>query len=195
MILQFNIGSSRLALVALAGALLVGCASVQTPAPTPTPETLDKLRQSNIAPSAVGKFGLAPGKSPEMDRTLGGLRGSSITPAGGTFSEQLKQTIVTELKAAGLYAENSKLVIEGQLTDSKVDAAVSVGTARLAAIFTVNRDGKRVYSKELAVDAQWESSFMGAVALPAAINQYNALYKKLAAKLFEDPEFRAATAR
>lgn len=193
--LQFNGASLRLAFAAMAGALLVGCATVQTPAPTATPETVDKLRQANLAPSAVGKFSLAPGKSPDMDRTLSGLRGSSIAPSGGSFSEQLKQTIATELKAAGLYADNSKSVIDGQLTDSKVDAAVGTGTGRLAAIFTVNRDGKRVYSKELAVDAQWESSFMGAVALPAAINQYNALYKKLAAKLFDDPEFRAAMKR
>ena len=185
----------RCALAALAAITLVGCASVPMPAPTATPETLEKLRQSNMAPAAVGNFALAAGKPADMDRTLSGLRGSTVVPAGGSFSQQLKQTVMAELKAAGLYAENSKIVIDAQLTDSKVDAAVSQGTGRLAARFGVTRDGRRVFDKELAVDAQWESSFVGAIALPAAINQYNALYKKLAAKLFEDSEFRAAVAK
>ena len=59
----------------------------------------------------------------------------------------------------------------------------------------MTRDSKRVFDKELAVDAKWESSFVGAIALPAAINQYSALYKTLVAKLFDDTEFRAALAR
>jgi hypothetical protein len=185
-------------LLALTGLLLAigGCASVKMAAPTATAGTVEKLRGANMAPASVGAFALAAGKNPEMDRTLNnGLRGSSVTPASGSFSQQLKETIATELRAAGLYDERSTTVIEGKLTDSKVDAAMGTGTGRLAAQFTVSRAGKRVFDKEIAVDAQWESSFVGAVALPAAINQYNAMYKTLAAKLFDDPEFRAAVAR
>jgi hypothetical protein len=33
---------------------------------------------------------------------------------------------------------------------------------------------------------------VGAVAIPAAMNQYGALYKSLVAKLVDDPEFRRA---
>ncbi|HTP94982.1 MAG TPA: hypothetical protein VMK05_03985, partial [Burkholderiales bacterium] len=80
-------------------------------------------------------------------------------------------------------------------TDSKVDAAIGTGTARLAARFTVRNGGRLVYDKEIAADASWESSFLGAVALPAAINQYGALYKTLVAKLIDDPDFRRALAR
>jgi len=187
--------SARLIPALLLAGAMIGCASVPMPAPTASADTVEKLRQSNMAPANAGAFALAAGKPADMDRTLSGLRGSTIVPAGGSFSQQLKQTLVAELKAAGLYAENSKIVIDAQLTDSKVDAAVSTGTGRLAALFAVTRDGKRVFNKELSVDAQWESSFVGAIALPAAINQYNALYKKLVAKLFDDAEFRAAVAK
>jgi hypothetical protein len=182
------------AILMLLGTNLIGCASVTMPPPTASASTVEKLRTANLVPSMVGNFTLAPDRDPDMDRKVGGLRGSSIHAASGSYSQQLKDVIITELKAAGLYDEKSQIQIEGQLTDSQVDAAIGTGTARLAAHFTVNRAGKRVFDKELSVDAQWESSFVGAIALPAAINQYTSLYKSLAAKLFDDQDFRTALA-
>ena len=185
----------RVAFAVLLGATLIGCASVKLPAPTASATTVEKVRAANLAAATAGTFSIAPGKPAEMDSTLGGLRGSSLSAASGSFSQQLKDEIVATLKAANLYNERAPIVIEGRLTDSKVDAAIGTGTARLAAQFSVTRDSKRVFDKELAVDAKWESSFVGAIALPAAINQYSALYKTLVAKLFDDTEFRAALAR
>jgi hypothetical protein len=186
----------RAATACLVALSVVGCASVKMAAPAATASTVEKLRAANLAPAAVGTFGLAAGKNAEMDKVLNnGLRGSSVSPAAGTFSQQLKDTLIAELRAAGLYDERSNAVIEGKLTDSKVDAAMSKGTGRLAAQITVNRGGSKVFDKEVVVDAEWESSFVGAVALPAAINQYNGMYKTLAAKLFDDPDFRRALAR
>lgn len=178
-----------------AAAALYGCAAVQMPPPTASAEMVEKLRTTNVTPAKAGNFTLAAGKPAEMDRTVGGLRGSSLSPASGSYSQQLKDELVVALKAAGLYEEASPVVIEGQLTDSQVDAAIGTGTARLAARFTVTRSGQRVYDQELAVDARWESSFVGAVALPEAINRYSALYKALITKLFDDPAFRAAMKR
>lgn len=190
-----RVRASRFSVLLLMSVGLVGCASVTMPPPTASASTVEKLRQTNLAPSSVGKFGVAPGRNPDMDRSLSGLRGSSLRAANGSFSQQLREVIIVELKAAGLYDENSQLRIEAQLTDSQADAAIGTGTARLAAHFTVDRAGTRVFSKEMAVDAQWESSFVGAIAIPAAINQYTALYQALAAKLFADPDFRSAVAR
>lgn len=189
------ITAARWVAIALAGASLIGCASVKMPAPTASVSNVEALRAANIAPSKAGTFSLAVGKNPDMDKTLSGLRGSTLSATNGSFSQQLKDEMLVELRAAGLYDENSQIVIEAQLTDSEVDAAIATGTAKLGAHFTVDRSGKRVYDKNLAVDSKWESSFMGAVALPMAINQYNALYKSLLTKLFSDPAFRTATAR
>jgi hypothetical protein len=183
---------AALAAVVLA---LGGCASVQLDTTGPTPATLEKLRASPLAPAQAGSFKLAAGKDAAMDTSLSGLRGSSLTPAKGSFARLLKDTLVTELSAAGLYDAASPVVIEGELLDSRVDAAIGTGTARLAARFTVTRAGRGVFDKELAVDQSWESSFIGAVAVPMAINQYGALYKALVAKLIDDPDFRKALAR
>lgn len=176
-------------------AAVTGCASVKLESTGASPATLEKLRSARLAPAQVGTFVLAPGKDPAMDTSLGGLRGSTLTPAQGTWSKHLQDTLVTELTAAGLYDPASRSVIDGQLTDSRVDAAIGTGTGRLAARFVVTRDGRVVFDKELAAEASWESSFMGAVAIPLAMNQYGALYKTLVGKLADDPDFRRALAR
>jgi hypothetical protein len=142
----------------------------------------------------VGSFVLAPGKKPEMDRTLS-LRAATLAASSGSFAQQLKDELVVELKAAGLYDEKSPLVIAGELTDSTVDTAIGTGTGRLAARITVSRAGTRVFDKEIVAVASWESSFVGAVAIPAAINNYGALYKSLVTKLIDDADFRRAMAK
>ncbi len=185
----------RSTVVALVGLSVFGCVSLQMPPPSSSAETAEKLRAANLAPAKTGSFLVAQGTNPDLDSKLGGLRGSSLTPTGGSFSQHLKEQIIADLKAAGLYDPDSGIVIDAQLTDSMVDAAIGTGVARLAARFTVTRAGKREYDKQLAVDAKWESSFVGAVAIPMAMNQYGALYKSLTAKLFDDADFRKALKR
>ena len=186
----------RFASVAAVSLALFGCATVKMPVPNAaSAENLSTLRAANLAPAKAGAFVLAPGKPAAMDTTLDGLRGSSVEPQNGSFANSLREELVVDLKAAGLYDEASNTVITGQLTDSQVDAAIGTGTGRLGAHFTVTRDGKSVYDKTLVVDAKWDSSFVGAIALPAAINQYTALYKALAGKLFADADFQHALAK
>lgn len=189
-------GAIRLACVAAVSLALFGCATVKMPAPTSaSADNVGTLHNVALVPAKTGAFTLAPGKAAAMDTTLDGLRGSSVEPANGSFARTLREQLVVDLKAAGLYDEASNVVIAGQLTDSMVDAAMGTGTGRLGAHFTVMRDGKSVYDKTLVVDAKWESSFVGAIALPAAINQYTALYRTLAGKLFSDPDFQKALAK
>lgn len=186
------IRTSRLFVVLAAAAALSACVTAKLPPPSASATNVEKLRVANAGPAQLGQFKLAPGKPQSMDTSVGGLRGSSIAPAAGTFSLQLRDELGAELKAAGLLDPASPVVIEGLLTDSQVDAAIGTGTGRLAARFIVKRNGAVTFDKELAVDAKWESSFVGAVAIPAAINQYSALYKSLIAKLLDDEAFRAA---
>ncbi len=186
---------TRFAPLLLLALFATGCASVKLDATSATPTTVEKLRAANLAPAKAGAFKLAAGKPAAMDTSLAGLRGNTLEPAKGSWAQLLKDTVITELTAAGLYDNNAATVIEGQLVDSQVDAAISQGTGRLAARFQVAKAGRVVYDKELSVNAVWESSFMAAVAIPEAMNQYGALYKKLVAKLVEDPDFRRALAK
>ncbi len=174
---------------------LVGCASVNLPAPSASAQNIEKLRAVALVQAQMGAFQLAAGKNPEMDRVLGGMRGSTISPAKGSFALQLRDELAAELKAAGMLDEKATTIISGQLTDSMVDAAISQGKGRLAAEISVTRSGQTVFKKELIVERTWESSFIGATAIPAAMNNYSALYKDFVSKLIEDVDFRKAMGR
>ncbi len=96
--------------------------------------------------------------------------------------------------AAGRFDPNSHLVLEGLLTRRDVDSTPGTGRAALAAHFTLRRDAAVVYEKDLDVDAKWDSSFLGAVAIPDAINNFTGLFDKLSVKLLSDPDLAAAAA-
>lgn len=177
-------------------AALLGACTTTLPEPIASHGTVSALRAAPLASAAVGEFRLADGKPAALDQGLiGGLRGGNITAPGGSFAQHLKATLVAELRSAGLLDEKSNATIMGQLTDSMVDAAIGTGTARLAARFTVRKEGRIAFDKELAVSDAWDSSFVGAVAIPLAIEKYSALYRSLVGKLAADPDFKAALAR
>lgn len=187
---------SRFLSLAAAGAvlLLTGCASAPMGAPQPTIENTAKLRGAQLAPARIGSFTLDTGKPAALDQSVG-IRGSSLhSPVNNSFAQYLGETLRVELAAAGLVDPAAPTVISGTLSESELDAAIGQGSGKLAARFVVTRAGTVRYDRSLTASANWESSFMGAVAIPLAAGQYQALYRKLAGQLFEDPEFRKALA-
>lgn len=172
--------------------MLVGC--VQFPLTyQPTMQNVEAAKASNMAPVSVGTFALAPGKPAGMDKEIS-ARGSTMVPASGSIAQFMKEGLTKELTAAGKFDPNAPIVISGLLTDSQLDASIGTGTGALAARFSVKRDGRVVYDKELKESANWPSSFVGADAIPTAFNQYSAFFKKLFGQLFGDEDFKKATA-
>jgi hypothetical protein len=177
-----------------AAALATGCASVTVPV-TASASNVERLKASPPAPMGVGEFRSAPGKAADADKGLS-IRGTNtISPQGGSFAIQLRDQLAAELKGAGLLATDGRIVVSGTVTDNSLDAGIGKGAGRLAARFQVKRDGAQVFNKELVASAEWESSFMAAVAVPAAFNQYGALYQTLIGQLLDDAEFKAAVKR
>ena len=77
---------------------------------------------------------------------------------------------------------------EGYLIDRQLDPAIGQGSGKLAARFIASRQGKVVFDRELAAESTWESSFVGAIAIPMAIHEFNALFRKLVAKLIQQTQ-------
>lgn len=175
---------------------LVGCANISMSQPKPTVDTTAALRTAALTPAAVGKFSLDPSAPADMDKSHS-LRGANsvASPIDGSFAQYLRESLRVELEAAGLYDPASNAVITGTLKQSQVDPAMSTGTAKLAARFVVTRAGAVKYEKDLSVDDSWESSFIGATAIPLAAAKYEGLYRKLVAKLLADPGFRTALSK
>jgi hypothetical protein len=189
------IRGASLAVACLLALQLTGCANMKMAAPAATIENTAKLRAAALAPANIGAFTPAAGKVAAMDRGTS-VRGNSLSSSvDESFTQYLRENVKAELAAAGLYDTSSNTVITGTLTDSELDPAISLGTGSLAAHFVVSRDGVVRYDRELAVSSSWESSFMGAVAIPAAGREYQGLYRKLVTLLLDDDAFRAALSR
>ena len=85
--------------------------------------------------------------------------------------------------------------MSGCATHNKLNAAgASTGNSKVAARFAVSRSGKVVYDKLITAQREWSSSFIGAIAIPEAINQYTHMYTRLIEQLFGDEEFTTALA-
>lgn len=173
--------------------VLTGCARMPLAPPQASVQTLELTRSYDIAPINVGEFVLAPGKSASLDQTVS-LRGSTLySPYNESFSNYLREVLVTELRTAGKYDPNSATVIRGWLTVNEIDASgINVGNGSIGARFVVNRDSAVVYEREHVVSSEWESSFAGVSAISAAVNEYATMYRKLVRQLFGDETFRNA---
>jgi len=82
--------------------------------------------------------------------------------------------------------------VQGQLTENELSTGASSGEVILGANFQVVRSGAVVFKKHIVHDDKWESSFIGAIAIPEAMNHYGQAYNILLSKLYADTEFRAA---
>jgi len=183
---------AKILVVALSGLALSGCVSVKMGSPQPSLQTLEALRASDFPAMAVGSFTLAPGLPASLDRSASIRAVSLSSPEDGSFAKYLGKVLETDLRLSGKLDPNADTVLSGLLTASSVDSESDKGRATLGAKFSLLRAGKRVFEKTLKVDATWDSTFIGAVAIPDAINNYTALYDKLALSLLTDADFKAA---
>jgi hypothetical protein len=182
-------------LACVAAICLAGCAQVKLGAPTPSIENIQKAKASGMDSVAIGEFKLAPGKSAALDLSVNIRSNTFYSPFDSSLAKYLGETLSTDLRAAGLVDPAAKTTIRGELTQSRVDTPASQGSGTLAARFVVQKDDKTSFDKELKASATWESSFVGAIAIPTAINQYVALYRVLVGQLLDDPDFRKAVVR
>ena len=172
--------------------LLSGCAQLKLGEPVASMENVQRIRSGMTVPVSVGEFAPAKELSSGANESFS-VRSNTVTaPTDGSFSKYLRATLVAELEAAGLLQPSSPVTIRGELTRSRLEAPIGTGIGELAARFQVLRQSKMVYDRELSVSNQWPSIFVGAVAIPAAVNEYTALHRKLVAKLLEDKDFLAA---
>ncbi|WP_075187678.1 hypothetical protein [Teredinibacter haidensis] len=150
---------------------------------------VNDLKDAETKVMAVGDITSA---SKKVDKIS--IRGSSMnSPFNGSYSDYLENALKEQLSHAGLFDASSSVVISGELQQNDLNAAgFSIGKADLSAKFVVKRDGEEVYSGVKSVHHEWPSSFVGAVAIPNAVNNYPTAVQKLVVELLSDEEFLAA---
>jgi hypothetical protein len=180
---------AKLFLVGVLGMSACGCAHITAPAPQPSMANVNAAK-ALASTVNVGSFKLAAGLSPSIDESISVRGSNTLKPPGGTsFSNYLREVLITELRAGNKLDEASRIIITGELTKSELDAGMTTGTATVGARFVATRADGVCFDKELAATGKWESSFLGAVAVPAAFNHYTALYPELVGKLVAESEF------
>lgn len=177
--------------ILLLASCLVLSACISTPAPKYQPgiENTSRLIDSKLK-MTVGPFTAAQ----DVENDSLGMRGSQLKGGSdGTYATYLREALIAELQASGGLIENGHLVLSGQLTDNRLNAGnIKTGTANVGARFVLQSGSQTLYDKTLAADHQWDSSFIGAIAIPAAIDNYATAVQKLINKLLSDPEFISA---
>jgi hypothetical protein len=173
---------------------MTGCANLKMSTPSASLENTATLRSANMTPVNVGTFTATGAAMGSKDKSISIRGGNSVeSPVGPSFTEYLRETVKVEMAAAGLLDEKSSTVITGTMIDSDLESGN--GSGYLVARFVVTRDGTVRFDRELKTTTTWESSFIGAVAIPAAAHGYESLYRMMATKLINDAEFRKAVAK
>ncbi|AWV07584.1 hypothetical protein C9I47_1895 [Lysobacter maris] len=123
------------------------------------------------------------------------VRGSHLHGGSdGTYATYLREALIAELVASGGYSADNELKLGGELVANDLSAGIGTGNAKVGARFVLTRGGQTVFDKTLVSEHQWESSFIGAVAIPAAMDSYGAAVQKLIRELLTDPDFIEASA-
>jgi hypothetical protein len=186
---QMSAFQFRLALVALAPVLAAGCA-LQAPPYHPSLDNVDLLKKI-AGPTALGSFTVQAGGAGVVSI---GLRGSSMnSTVGADYAAYLANALSQELQLAGKLDPKSKVVIAGLLLKNDIAAGgLSTNSGEIEAQFTVINDGQERYRGTQRAEMSWDSSLMGAIAIPKAQQQYPLLVQKLLARLMADTRFQAA---
>jgi hypothetical protein len=183
---------SMLRVFCVAVAAVVVMTGCSTPAPRYQPliDNVEVIKRVS-GPVALGAFTVRPDMT---GAARIGLRGSSMTsPVGSDYAAYLGEAIRQEVELAGKLDPKSQIEISGVLLKNDIDATgISTNSGEIETVFVVKNNGVVRYNKAKRAEASWDSSFLGGVAIPRAIQQYPLIVQKLLVQLLADTDFQAA---
>jgi hypothetical protein len=179
-----------MAAVFVAATLSTGCTMV-APHYSPALDNVQKLKDGNIQPTQVVPFTSEPGKGNANPISI---RGSSLnSPYGGSYANYLTEALKHELTLADRISPESQVTVSGAIRKNDINATgTSKAYGDIEARFVVKRAGNVTYDQVKSIHDEWDSSFVGSVAIPRAQQRYPVMVQKLLAVLFADPAFIAA---
>ena len=169
-------------------AFLVGCAG---PAPNyaPSIDNVETLKKIQGAPAVkTGAIAVTAGMPGAASLQL---RANTMTsPVGKNYGDYIAAALRQELELAKLYNPQSGVEISGTLLKNNIDAGgISTNAGQIEARFVVTANGQVRFDKVKRIEKKWDSSFVGAVAIPLAANNYPLMVQSLVAALVTDPDF------
>ncbi|WP_324170869.1 hypothetical protein [Sulfurimonas sp.] len=174
----------KLTLLALLLVLTTGC-SMKGHKFNPDFNSINELKDTNLKSMTIQKNKFKK----EKDESIG-LRAMNMTsPYGGSFSKYLEISLEEQLKQASIYDTKSDIKISTVLLKNDVSiSSFSIGEADLSANFIVMNKDRKVYEKEHSIHHEWDSSFIGQIAIKNAIENYPVAMQKLIDSFLLDKE-------
>jgi hypothetical protein len=190
---MFHIRHARIFAAAFAVLLASGCA-MQAPRYQALIDNVEVIKQ---APNSVslGGFSVQAGSpAAASGGTTLSVRASPMnSPVGTDYAAYLADALSQELIVAKKLDPKSKIEISGKLVKNDISAGgFSTNSGEIEAQFVVKKDGVVRFDKAKSASLTWDSSFLGAVAIPKAQQQYPVIVQKLLSLLWGDADFQAA---
>jgi len=165
--------------------LFVSACSMQAPPYQASLENVQTIKRAKVAQMQVDAI------TTTKKLNSISLRGSSMySPINKSYGEYIAKALEEELKLAKLWSPVSSTIITGKVLTNDIDVSgFSEGSGEISAKFIVTKDNKVIFDKVISADHTFESSFMGAIAIPNGQANYVNLVQKLIKNLFEDKSF------
>jgi hypothetical protein len=168
-------------------AATTACASV-APKYTPLPDNVNRLRDAEAAPVKVAEFTADPQVGDAVNQLS--IRGGSYSsPYEGSYVNYLREALRQDLEEARLLNPAAAVEVCGVLVRNELETGTAKGTASMTARFTVKSGGQIRFDKTKSATYEWESSFVGAVAIPRAQQNYPIVVQRLLSSLYTDADF------
>jgi hypothetical protein len=178
--------------LAAALALAAGCASTAPNYQTP----IANVNAAGNLPGSlsVGRFELEKGRESELNSVQ--ARGVAFSsPVNGSYADYIAQAAASDLKAAGKLDPSAPLALTGTVRKNDLSAAgINTNDAEITVEFRLKDASGTRYEKTLTAHDEWESAFLGGIAIPRAIQNWVGTVQALLRKLYEDADFARATA-
>lgn len=184
-----NLRNVNLLLGASALLLLSAC-TMNAPKYTFSPDHVQTLRSANLAPARVGTVAVT-GKDAHNDTIT--LRGNGMHSPYGSYAQYLQEALSQDLREARLLDDKATTEVSAELLKNDIDTK-GFGTASgdIEARFTVKRAGQTAYAQNKSAHIEWDSNFIGAIAIPRAQEHYPVLVTALLNALYADAAFLQA---
>jgi len=178
----------KLVVVLVFSFIASGCMTMQTPPYQPALDNYEQLQAGNYKKTVIGNFSVA---DPNLQQIS--VRGNPLRSSiNNSFGSYLKAALEEEFYKAGLLSRDSKCVISGVVVENDIDAAVGTASGHISAKVVINDNGTIVFDKTISATHHWPSSFVGAVAIPRAGENYPLIVQNFIKALIEDADFKKA---
>lgn len=166
--------------------LISGC-STTAPNYSASIDNIEALKKSGDFHAKIGNF---TSIASEENMNPISIRGSSmVSPYQNSYATYVGEAIKQELVMAKKMAQNADIELSGVLLKNDINADIRTGHANIKMQLIVKKNDKVNYDRVKSVEHQWDSSFVGAIAIPRAMQEYPVMIQKLLAQFYNDNDF------